>query len=316
MEKTDRIFVAGADTLIGLAVLKALRSRGYDDIVGDGTDTPNLTDFAAVNNLFGDTHPDYVFVTGGKSGGIEANRKYPADLMLDNLLTISNVLRSAHTHGVKKLLYLASSCCYPRECPQPMRVEYLMTGPFEPTNEAYASAKLAGLSLCGAFSRQYGSPFISAIPANVFGPGDDFDPQNSHVIAALIRKMHESKRAAVNSVEVWGSGIPEREFIFSDDLADACLFLMDRYEDATPINIGAESLRFSIKELAFHVKKVVGYTGDVHFNTARPDGMPRKTLDSMPLQGLGWFPKTDFAAALLATYESYLQLERREVSHA
>jgi GDP-L-fucose synthase len=316
MEQSDRIFIAGAETLAGAALLRALRMRGYIRIIGCEMGAPDLTDFVSVDTFFTGARPQYVFLVGGKSGGIQANEDRPADLMLDNLVTTCNVLRAAHMHGVQKLLYLASSCCYPRECPQPMKVEYLMTGPLEVTNVAYATAKIAGIGLCAAYRRQYDCRFITGIPANVFGPGDNFDPNDSHVIPALIRKMQEAKRTGASFVEVWGSGHAEREFISADDVADACIFLMERYDGLLPINIGAASHRFSIKALAASIRAAVGYTGEVRFDSSRPDGMPRKILDSTVLQGLGWLPRNDFAATLSATYEYYVGLEKRSgVSH-
>ena len=313
MVENNRIYVAGADTLAGSAILVALKSQGYNQVIGGAV---NLRDSASVDSFFSSNLPEYVFLAAGKSGGIEANQKYPAELMLDNLLVTSNVMQASHKYAVKKLLYLASSCCYPRECPQPMRVEHLMTGPLEPTNQAYASAKLAGLELCSAYRTQYRSDFIGAIPANVFGPGDDFSPDDSHVIAGLIRKMHEAKLARASYVELWGTGTPQREFVFAADVAEACLFLMNNYTGPGPINIGARSQRVSIKELAFLIKETVGYAGEIRFDVSRSDGMPRKILDSDPLRDLGWSPKIDFRLALTATYEYFLQLEHRtETSH-
>lgn len=316
MVKSSKVYVAGADTLTGAGILFALKSQGYSHVIDEADAALNLRDYASVDFFFSKNLPEYVFLAAGKSGGIAANQKYPAELMIDNLLVTCNVVRASHKYHVKKLLYLASSCCYPRECPQPMRVEYLMTGPLEPTNQAYASAKLAGLELCTAYRTQYGSDFIGAIPANVFGRADNFSSDDSHVIGGLMRKMHEAKLAAANYVELWGTGTPQREFIFAADLGEACLFLMDNYSGASPINIGARSQRVSIKELAFLIKETVGYAGEIRFDTSRSDGMPRKILDSDPIRDLGWFPHTDFREALTATYESFLQLEHpKETSH-
>jgi len=225
--------------------------------------------------------------------------------MIDNLLVESNIVSNAQRHKVKKLLYLASSCSYPRQTQQPMRVELLMTGPLEPTNEPYAIAKLAGIVLCKAFRQQYGTNFITGIPANAFGPGDDFSPEESHVVASLIRKMHEAKITHQPSVELWGTGDPRREFIFADDLADACLFTMCKYDDAEPINLGG-GLELSIKELAALVKEVVGYRGELNFDATRPDGMPLKSLDSGKLFDLGWKPRMSFRQSLAITYEWFL----------
>ncbi len=249
-------------------------------------------------------------MAAGKSGGILPNQRYPADLMLDNLLVECNVIRVACQHRVKKLLYLASSCCYPRHCPQPMRVESLLTGSLEPTNEAYAVAKIAGIKLCQAYRQQYGANFIIGIPANAFGPGDDFSPEDSHVIAALIRKMHEAKRKDAPTVDIWGTGTPRREFIFADDLADACLFVMQEYDGTEPINLGGGT-DLSIGELAQLTKEVVGYEGELHFDTSRPDGMPLKVLDSSPLMAMGWKPETSFEKALSATFEVFVQTQQK-----
>jgi len=313
MVKSSRIYVAGADTLIGAAIVDALKRQGYDQVMGAATPK----DGGSVESVFSETRPEYVFVAAGKSGGIGANQRYPADLMMDNLQVISDVMGTSHRYGVKKLLYLASSCCYPRDCPQPMRVDHLSTGPLEPTNRSYATAKLAGIELCRAYRAQFSSDFIVAIPANAYGPGDDFSEEDSHVISALIRKMHDAKVAGAGHVDLWGTGTAEREFIFAADLADACLFLMNHYSDATPINVGARSQRVSIAELARLIKDTVGFAGEIRFDRTRPDGMPRKILDSDALRDLGWSPATDFRTALSATYDYFLRIERgKQISHA
>jgi len=306
MDKNSRIYVAGGRTLIGAAILRQLEGQGYVNLVGKPGAEPDLIDPVAVADFFARQAPEYVFMAAGKSGGIESNRKYPADLMLDNLLVACNVIHNAHVCGVKKLLYLASSCSYPKHCPQPMRIESLLSGPLEPTNEAYAVAKIAGIKLCQAYRRQYRKNFIVGIPANAFGPGDDFSSDNSHVIAALIRKMYEAKMAGITTVEIWGSGAPRRDFIFADDLADACLFVMREYNDDQPINLGGGT-DFSIAELADLIKQVVGYEGRLHFDSGRPDGMPLKTLDSAPLLAMVWRPKTSIRAGLIATFNAFLR---------
>jgi GDP-L-fucose synthase len=297
MQKDSTVYVAGADTLIGAAIVCELQRQGHTKLVHTLAEA------------------EYVFMAAGKSGGIQANQKYPADLMRDNLAVNCEVVDNAFRSGVKKLLYLASSCCYPKECPQPMRPESLMTGPLEVTNEAYAIAKLSGIKLCQAYYRQYGASFISAIPANVFGPGDDFSPDDSHVIAALIRRMHEAKVTATPFVELWGSGKPEREFIYAEDLANACLFVMKNYDEEGPLNIGAVTQRFSIRELADLIKEAIGYTGRFRFDATKPDGTPRKILDSSVLENLGWKPRIDFRIALSATYNYFLRVEE-EKNHA
>jgi GDP-L-fucose synthase len=309
LEKQARVYVAGGQTLAGAAILRQLRSQGYSNIIGLDNGEPALTDVVAVNDFFSLYQPDYVFLAAGKSGGIEANRKYPAELMLDNLLIECNIIGSAHRFGVKKLLYLASSCCYPKHSPQPMRVESLLTGPLEPTNEAYAVAKIAGIKLCQAYRQQHAANFIVAIPANAFGPGDDFSPENSHVIAGLIRRMHEAKVQSLPLVEIWGTGTPQREFIFANDLGDACLFLMIGYNGAEPINIGGGTA-LSIRELALLIKGVVGYSGELRYLSSRPDGMPFKALDSRKLLEMGWKPATPFPAALHGTYQAFLRTQQ------
>ena len=310
MRKHAIIYVAGGQTLIGAAILRQLKQQGYTNIVGKPGEEPDLTDATSVDEFFSRLLPEYVFMAAGKSGGILPNQRYPADLMLDNLLVECNVIRAAYQHRVKKLLYLASSCCYPRHCPQPMRVESLLTGSLEPTNEAYAVAKIASIKLCQAYRQQYGANFVIGIPANAFGPGDDFSLEDSHVIAALIRKMHEAKLSDAPFVEVWGTGTPRREFIFADDLADACLFVMQKYDGTEPINLGGGT-DLSIGELAQLTKEVVGYEGELRFDTSRPDGMPLKVLDSRPLMAMGWKSETSFEKALSATFEVFVQTQQK-----
>jgi len=265
-----------------------------------------LRDASQVDAFFSHAAPEYVFLAAGRSGGIQANQDYPAELLLDNLLIECHVIHSACRHGVKKLLYLASSCSYPKDCPQPMKEGDLLSGPLEPTNEAYAVAKIAGIKLCQAYSRQYGVDFICAIPANVFGPWDDFSPGDSHVIAALLRRMHEAKTGGAAEIEIWGTGKPRREFIFTRELADACHFVMENYHDRAPINLGCGTA-LSIEELAGMVKEVVGYEGRLRFDPSKADGMPVKILDSSKLLGMGWRPCQDFRPSLEATYRWFLE---------
>ena len=300
MEKTSRIFVAGSDTLIGSAILQELDRQGYRNLVG--LNEPDLTDAVAVEAFCADQRPEYIFYAAGRSGGIGANVRYPADLMIDNLTRQSHVITSAFRHRARKLLYLASSCSYPRECRQPMREEDLLTGPLEPTNEAYAVAKIAGMQLCRAYAQQYGAPFISGIPSNAFGPGDDISPEDSHVMMALMRRMHEAKGRADRFIEIWGTGTPKRDFLFSKDLARACLFVMDRYDGRDPINLGSGEGR-TIAELADAIRDVVGFAGEIRYDTSKPDGMPVKVLDTSRLRALGWSPSTAFRKALEKTYE-------------
>jgi GDP-L-fucose synthase len=312
VDKADRIYVAGSETVVGKALLRQLAAGGYFNVIDTSSEEPDLTDGAKVDAYFGATRPDYVFLAAGKSGGIGANQKYPADLMLNNLLIQCQIIRSAQQHGARKLLYLASSCSYPRSCPQPMQVRSLMTGPLEPTSEAYAMAKIAGIKLCQAYQQQHGADMISVIPGDVFGPGDDFGLEDSHVIAALIRKLHQAKIDGAQTVEVWGSGSPRREFVFVDDVADAAIFLMQSYSDPTPVNLGSGS-EISIKNIAELIRKVVGYNGQLRFDPTKPDGMPLKALDSSELMAMGWRPKVSLQRGLEETYRWFLDTIKDDV---
>ena len=306
MDKNARIYVAGGETISGRAILAGLARRGYTHLIGGAATGPDLTDFAAVDAFFADSAPEYVFLAAGRSGGIGANRRYPAELMRDNLLVACHIIHCAWRHRVRKLLYLASSCALPRDCPQPMRENSLLTGPLEPTSEPYALAKIAGLRLCQAYRRQYGACFTSAIPANVFGPGDDFSDENSHVIAALIGRMHKAKISGASRVNIWGTGRPRREFIFTTDFAEACILVMDAYDDEEPINVGT-GLDISIADLAAAVKNVTGFEGEVRFDASKPDGAPLKLLDSSRIKALGWQPRMPLRAALQETYDWFVQ---------
>ena len=311
MDLSARIFVAGGSTPLGRALLERLRAAGFRRLVGVPPHEPDLTDAARTAAFFSWERPEYVFLTAGKSGGIGANRSRPADLMLDNLLVNTHVLREAHRTGVSKLLYLASSCSYPRLALQPMRPEALLSGPLEPTNDAYAVAKLAGWKLCQAYRRQCGARFITAVPANSFGPFDDFSAESGHVIPALMRRMHDARVRGDRTLTVWGTGRPLREFLYVRDLADACLFVMRRYEGDEPINLGGGA-ECSIAETARRIAEVVGYRGQIVFDANRPDGMPRKALDAGPLFALGWRPATDFWSALEESYTWFRTHEVRE----
>jgi GDP-L-fucose synthase len=312
VDKTDRIYVGGSETVVGKALLRQLAAGGYFNVIDSSSEEPDLTDKAEVDAYFGAMRPDYFFLAAGKSGGIGANQKYPADLMLDNLLIQCQSIRSAQLHGTRKLLYFASSCTYPRSCPQPMQVRSLMTGPLESTSEAYAIAKIAGIKLCQAYQQQYGADMISAIPGDVFGPGDDFGLEDSHVIAALIRKMHQAKIFRASTVEVWGSGSPRREFIFADDVADAAIFLMQNYSSPTPINVGT-GMDTSIRDIAELIQKVVGYQGQLRFDPTKPDGMPLKALDSSELMAMGWRPKVSLQKGLEETYRWFLDTTKDDL---
>jgi GDP-L-fucose synthase len=306
LDQESTFFVAGSETLIGSALVRGLRREGLAHVVGGDGDGPDLTDPAAVESFYRDTRPDYVVHAGGRSGGIGANMRYPADLMYDNLLAATHVIHAAHVHGVRKLLYLASSCIYPRLCAQPMSEDLLLSAPLEPTNEPYALAKLAGLKLCLAYRRQYGDDFIAGIPTNIYGVGDHFSPEDSHVIGALIHRAHEAKVQGQPTLTIWGTGAPKREFLFADDLADACLFVLRSYSDQAPINL-AGGTELSIRELAEAICRVVGYTGALVFDTSRPDGMPRKALDASRLAALGWKPRVPLDVGLAAAYRSFLE---------
>lgn len=304
----EPVVVVGATTPTGAAIVRALTRAGHRRVCGMPGDGPSPADAAAVDAFFAATRPAAVVVTSVLSGGIRANERRPADLLGENLAADATVIGAAHRRHVKKLLYLGSSCMYPRECPQPMRVEHLMTGPLEPTSEAYAIAKHAGVALVRAHRRQHGDDFIAAIPADAFGPGDDFSDEGAHVVAALIRRLHDAKERGDTSATVWGTGRARRDFIYVDDVAEACLVLLRHHTGDVPINIGAGA-DFSIAELAETIRGVVGFRGTLEFDATKPDGMPRKTLDVTPLGALGWRPSTDLRAGVAATYGWFLAHE-------
>jgi len=299
-----RVFVAGVSTLVGRALVRRFESQQCARLVGVD-DEPDFTDAAAVDRFFAAARPEAVIVVAGAMAGIAGNQKCPADLMLDNLLVATHVVPAAWRHGTKKLLYVASSCTYPKHASQPLAVESLWTGPVEQTSAAYAVAKLAGIRLCEAYRQQHGARFITAIKADAFGPGDDFTWANSHVVGALIRRMHEARVAGARSLELWGTGTPRREFIYVDDLADALIFLLQAYDAPEPINVGT-GVTTSVRELAEILRDVIGFDGELRFDTSRPDGMPLKGLDSAPLAALGWRPSWDLRSALRHTYEWFV----------
>ncbi|BAS28103.1 GDP-L-fucose synthase [Limnochorda pilosa] len=300
-----RIYVAGHRGLVGSAIVRALKHRGYRNILTRTRQELDLTDRRAVDAFFAAQRPEYIYVAAARVGGIWANNTYPVDFLQTNLEIELNVIRAAHDHQVKKLLFLGSSCIYPRVAPQPIKEEYLLTGLLEPTNQPYAIAKIAGIELVNAYRRQYGDRFISAMPTNLYGPGDNFDLETSHVLAALLRKTHEAKVSGSPAVEVWGTGEPRREFLHVDDLAEACLFLMDRYDDAIPINVGVGE-DVSIRELAELIGRVVGYQGDLAFDATKPDGMPRKLLDVSRIHRLGWRARIPLEEGIRHTYQWFL----------
>jgi GDP-L-fucose synthase len=301
MRRGARVFVAGGSTLPGRGLIDLLREEGCAGLVGTGADEPDLTDPVATDAFFDEARPECVFLCAGRSGGIGLNRERPVDLLRDNLLVTLNVLRSAHQFGAEKLLYLASSCAYPKHAPQPLAVDSLGTGPMEPTSEAYATAKFTGWKLCDAYRRQYGYRFVTGFPANAFGPHDDFGADSGHVIPALMRRAHEAMKRGEPELVVWGTGTARREFVYSRDLASACLFVMEHYDGTAPINLGGGT-DMSIADVARAVADVVGFRGRLRFDTSKPDGAPLKSLDSTPLFQLGWRPATHFRAALTETY--------------
>ena len=304
MNKESKIFVAGHRGLVGSAILRKLRSLGYRNLITRTRDELDLRDQAAVDRFFEEERPEYVFLSAAKVGGILANSTYPADFIRDNLQIQTNVIDAAYRSGSKKLLFLGSSCIYPKHAPQPMKEEHLLTGPLEPTNEWYAIAKIAGIKMAQAYRRQYGFNTISLMPTNLYGPGDNFDLETSHVIPALIRKFHEAKERGEPHVVVWGTGKPRREFLHVDDLADAAVFLMRQYEGEEFVNVGVGE-DVSIRELAELIREVVGYGGEIVFDASKPDGTPRKLLDVSRISKMGWSPKIPLAQGLKQTYGWY-----------
>jgi GDP-L-fucose synthase len=301
MNKTDRIFVAGHRGLVGSGIVRKLEAEGYENLLLRTSAELDLTHSAAVAAFFEQEKPDVVVLAAAKVGGILANDTYPVEFLLENLKIQNNVIEYAHRDGVRKLLFLGSSCIYPRMAEQPIHEDSLLTGPLEKTNQWYAIAKIAGLKLCEAYNVQHGANFISAMPTNLYGPNDNFDLQNSHVLPALLRKFHEAKQSGSESVEIWGTGKPLREFLHVDDLADACLFLLQNYDEPALINVGSGS-EISIADLALLVAKTVGYEGELVFDTDKPDGTPRKLMDSSRLFELGWQPRISLEEGLASTY--------------
>lgn len=312
MNRRSKVYVAGHRGLVGSAILRRLEGEGFENLLTRPREELNLTEPRAVDSFFEAERPEYVFMAAAKVGGIMANATYPADFLRENLAIELNVLDAAYRHGVEKLLFLGSSCIYPKFAPQPMKEEYLLTGELEPTNQPYSIAKIAGIELCQSYRRQHGADFISVMPTNLYGPGDNFDLETSHVLPALLRKFHEAKEQGEPEVKVWGTGIPRREFLHVDDLADACLFLMKNYSDEGPVNVGVgEDL--SIAELASLVREVVGYEGDISYDTSKPDGTPRKLLDVSKLRSLGWRAKIPLGEGLEQTYRWFVDTLPAEV---
>jgi GDP-L-fucose synthase len=311
MEFNSKIFVAGHGGMVGSAIVRKLQHEGYNNIVTRRSADLDLRSQAQVNDFFTAGKFDYAFVAAAKVGGILANNTYRAEFLYDNLLIESNIIHAAYVNNVTKLLFLGSSCIYPKLAPQPLKEEYLLTGLLEPTNESYAIAKIAGIKMCEAYRDQYGCNFISAMPTNLYGQGDNYHLQNSHVIPAMIRKFHEAKMSGSAVTEIWGTGSPLREFLFVDDLADACFFLMKEYNERLFINVGSGS-EVTIKDLAYLVKDAVGFTGDIQFDTTKPDGTPRKLMDSGRIHSLGWKHKTSLEEGLAKAYGFFKEEIKKE----
>ncbi|MGA4516249.1 GDP-L-fucose synthase [Solibacillus silvestris] len=305
MKNNEKIYVAGHRGLVGSAIIRKLEAQGYSNLVYRTSNELDLRDKNQVDQFFEEQQPVYVFIAAAKVGGIVANNTYPAEFIRDNLLIQTNIIDASYRYGVKKLLFLGSTCIYPKYAPQPMSEEALLTGALEPTNEPYAIAKIAGIKMCESYNRQYGTNFVSVMPTNLYGPNDNFDLESSHVLPALIRKFHEAKINNDQSVEVWGTGMPRREFLYVDDLADAVIYLMNHYNGNQFVNIGVGK-DISIKELAEKIKTIVGFENDIVFNSAKPDGTPRKLVDVTRINELGWRASTSLDDGLIKAYEWFL----------
>jgi len=302
LDHNSKIYVAGHRGMVGSAIVRKLRKEGYQNLILFSSKELDLRDQKAVETFFRHEQPEYIFLAAAKVGGILANSEYPADFLYDNLMIQNNVIHFAHQFKVKKLLFLGSSCIYPKMAPQPLKEEYLLTGPLEPTNDAYAIAKITGIMMCRKYRKQYGDNFISAMPTNLYGPGDNYDLKNSHVLPAMLRRFHEAKLSYAPSVTLWGTGKPLREFLHADDLADALYFLMMKYNEADFINVGTGK-DISIKQLAEMIKKITNYDGEIIFDDSMPDGTPRKLLDVSSLTSLGWTSKIKFENGVRRVYE-------------
>ena len=304
MNKSAKIFVAGHRGMVGSAIVRSLHAKGYTNVITATRDQLDLIDQKAVYAFLENERPEYIFIAAAKVGGIHANNTYRADFIFQNLSIESNLIHGAHLAGIQKLMFLGSSCIYPRECPQPIKESYLLTGPLEPTNEMYAVAKIAGIKLCDAHNQQYGRQYVSVMPTNLYGLNDNYDLNNSHVLPALIHKAHKSKLAGEKTFSVWGSGVPKREFLFADDLADACTFLMDSDYSGSLLNIGT-GVDQTIRELAEAVLEVVGFQGELEFDSSKPDGTPRKLLDVSALNALGWKAQTSLKDGIAVSYKDF-----------
>ena len=309
MKSNSRIYVAGHRGLVGSAIIRSLKQRGFENLITRTHAELELMDAVAVKDFFEQAKPEYVFLAAAKVGGIHANSTYPADFMRENLIVQTNVIHESWRQGVVKLLFLGSSCIYPKLCPQPIKEEYLLSGELEKTNDAYALAKIAGIKTCQSYNQQHGTNFISAMPTNLYGVNDNFHPENSHVLPALIRRFHEAKLANVESISIWGTGTSRREFLHSSDLADAVLFLMENYDDSEIVNVGCGKDQ-TIKELAETIQEVVGYTGHLKFDSTRPDGTPQKILDISKINSLGWKSTISLREGLKQVYQWYTKQYR------
>lgn len=310
MKNTDKIYIAGHNGLVGSAIVRALQNKGYINLIYKSSKELDLRNQSAVDNFVEQERPEFIFLSAGKVGGIVANNSYRAEFLFDNLMMAANVMHAAHINNVTKLLYLGSSCIYPKMALQPIKEEYLLTGILEQTNEPYAIAKIAGIKLAQAYKDQYGHNFISAMPTNMYGLNDNYHPENSHVLPALIRRFHEAKIENKEEVIIWGTGSPKREFLYADDLAEACIFLMQSYNDREIINVGCGE-DISIKELAETIKNIVGYQGKLNFDTSRPDGTPRKLLDVSKLHSLGWKHTVSLEDGISRAYQDFINKTER-----
>ena len=310
MKKEDKIYIAGHNGMVGSSIVRKLEQEGFTNLITRSSKELNLINQADVQAFFEENKPDYVFLAAAKVGGIQANNTYKGDFLYDNLMIQTNVIHAAHTNQVKKLLFLGSSCIYPKFARQPISEDSLLTGTLEPTNEPYAIAKIAGIKLCDAYRDQYGANFISAMPTNLYGPNDNYDLSNSHVLPAMIRKFHEAKNNGTGEVVVWGTGTPMREFLYVDDLAEACYFLMEHYNEPGAINVGTGS-DITIADLAHLVKKIVGFEGEIVFDTSKPDGTPKKQLDVSRINQLGWKATTELETGIRKAYSSFLDQEKK-----
>ena len=314
MEKNSKIYIAGHRGMVGSAIYRKLQKEGYNNIITRSSRELDLRVQSDVEEFFEQEKPDYVFLAAAKVGGIIANNTYRADFLYENLQIQNNIIHSSYLNGVKKLMFLGSSCIYPKLAPQPLKEDYLLTGPLEPTNEPYAIAKIAGIKMCDAYRSQYGCNYISVMPTNLYGYNDNYHPQNSHVLPALIRRFHEAKINNSPEVTIWGTGSPKREFLFADDLAEACYYLMQNYDEEGLVNIGTGE-DISIKDLALLIKDIIGYEGEINFDTSKPDGTPRKLMDVSKLHSKGWQHKIELRDGIKLAYEDFLAHQANLVSN-